>query len=280
MNPRVTVIIPFYNTDVILFKACLESVRSQIYKYIEVIMVNDGSTNAKSLSCAKDASRKYGYSLITTKNMGVSNARNEGLKEAHGEYVFFLDSDDSIDPECINELVKIAISKNYNVVFDGIKNNLTQQISFSKKNTKVDLYDNPEFIALNLEALRSQGVLIDANIAKSQLFDIKLRKCEDTDYMLRVLSNKKTKAYILGNGHYKYIQNNNSVMHNYSIEEIRSSFESRELLLETLLRLVVIDSNAIGYLRLSNLNATASALIRSNANCKTFSLELKKHISI
>lgn len=276
MNPKVTIIIPFYNTDIKLFRDCLNSVNSQTCKNLEVIIINDGSTNSKSIKYAQRISKKYSYTLLTTENMGVSNARNLGLKKATGDFVFFLDSDDTIDPECIDELTEVAITQKYNVVFGGIKNSLTKQISFSKKHVKLDLSKDKEFIALNLEALCSQGVLIDSNLAKSQTFDINLKKCEDTDYILRLLANNKTTAYILGNGHYNYIQNSNSVMHDYCVEEIRKSAISRDQLSKTLQRLVKIDNNAKGYLKLLNLNATASALIFSNADYKTFSSELKK----
>lgn len=94
--PLVSVIIPYYNTHKYIVK-CLESVGNQIYKNIEVIVVDDGSNQiAKDILNA--LSDKIDV-LIHQENKGQSAARNEGVKNAKGDYILFLDSDDFFEPE-------------------------------------------------------------------------------------------------------------------------------------------------------------------------------------
>ena len=101
----VSVIIPIYNVEKYINK-CLESVRRQTYKNIEVIMVNDGSTDSSG-KIAEDFSHKDSRFLYFEKqNNGLSSARNFGLNSAVGKYVFFLDSDDWLLENCIENYVK------------------------------------------------------------------------------------------------------------------------------------------------------------------------------
>ena len=116
MEKLVSVIIPAYNAEKYI-RSCVESVINQDYKNMEIIVVNDGSidkTEAIVKSMAEDDSRVV---LINQQNKGPSAARNNGLQSCKGEYVFFLDSDDWIEEECIGTLLNIAIQKDVEIVF-------------------------------------------------------------------------------------------------------------------------------------------------------------------
>lgn len=100
----VSVIIPVYNTEKYLSK-CLDSVKFQTYSDIEVILVDDGSTDN-----SKDIANRYAESdkrfrTITQANVGVSGARNKGLDLAKGEYILFVDSDDWLEPQMLEKLI-------------------------------------------------------------------------------------------------------------------------------------------------------------------------------
>ena len=101
---KVSVIIPIYNTEKYLEK-CLESIRTQIYSDIEVIMVNDGSTDGSKNMANSYAERDNRFRLFSQENAGVSAARNHGLDVAEGEYILFVDSDDWLEPQMIEKLV-------------------------------------------------------------------------------------------------------------------------------------------------------------------------------
>ena len=93
----VSVLIPLYNQER-YFKACMRSVEAQTYKNLEIIIVNDGSTD-RSPQMAKDwATRDSRVLVLDKQNEGLSFARRDGYKIASGEYVVFVDSDDKLVP--------------------------------------------------------------------------------------------------------------------------------------------------------------------------------------
>lgn len=94
-KPLVTVIVPVYNTSKYL-KRCVESIINQTYKKVEIILVDDGSTDHSSLMCDQFAERDERIKVIHKANGGLSTSRNRGLDEATGEWIVFVDSDDWI----------------------------------------------------------------------------------------------------------------------------------------------------------------------------------------
>ncbi len=116
MEPmKVSVIIPVYNAEEYLFD-CLESIYSQTYKDIEVIAVNDGSTD-NSIEVLNEVRKKYpDLVVITQENRGPGAGRNNGLKVATGEYVYFSDSDDIHDPNMIEDCMKAIKKRDCDVV--------------------------------------------------------------------------------------------------------------------------------------------------------------------
>ena len=100
----VSIIVPIYNTERYLCK-CLESIRTQTYSDIEVIMVDDGSTDGSKNVANSYAERDNRFRLFSQENAGVSAARNHGLDVAGGEYILFIDSDDWLEPQMIEKLV-------------------------------------------------------------------------------------------------------------------------------------------------------------------------------
>ena len=117
---QVSIIIPIYNVEKYLTK-CINSVINQTHKNIEIICVNDGSTD-NSLEILKDLSQKDSrIKVINKKNGGLSSARNEGLKYVTGKYVYFLDSDDWIEPDTISLLLCKMLSNDVDCVIHNVK---------------------------------------------------------------------------------------------------------------------------------------------------------------
>ena len=101
---KFSIIVPVYNTEKYL-KRCLDSIKKQSFKDYEVIIVNDGSTDNSS-----DIIKKYPYKVINQENLGLSMARNNGVKEARGDYVIFLDSDDYIEKDLLKEITNSLVN--------------------------------------------------------------------------------------------------------------------------------------------------------------------------
>ena len=115
-RPAVSVVVPVYNAERYL-RPCLDSVLAQTYPCLEVILVDDGSTDASAGICREYCERDGRFRLIRKENGGASSARNGGLDHAAGTYLYFLDSDDEIVPEAIEKLTACARDNGADLVF-------------------------------------------------------------------------------------------------------------------------------------------------------------------
>ena len=119
MNGLVSVVIPVYNAEAYL-EACIESVFAQTYPDLEILLVDDGSADGSGAICDAFAERDPRVRVFHKTNGGASSARNLGMREATGEYVYFLDADDKIDPTLLEKLVCSAEVNNAELVlFDA-----------------------------------------------------------------------------------------------------------------------------------------------------------------
>ena len=122
MNNKVSVIIPTYNRGEYLRKISIPSVLRQTWRNVEIIIVDDGSTdNTKSVVeffCENDSRVKYFYK----ENGGQGSARNFGLKKSSGDFVIFLDSDDAFLGDALKIFLEVQNSKNYDIVFSNVLN--------------------------------------------------------------------------------------------------------------------------------------------------------------
>lgn len=106
MERKVSLILPVYNVEKYL-PQCLDSIQKQSYKNMEIIIVNDGSTDGSGQICETFSKRDTRVKYIQKKNGGLSSARNVGLKYAVGDYIVFVDSDDFIRSGMISSLVEV-----------------------------------------------------------------------------------------------------------------------------------------------------------------------------
>ena len=112
----ISVIIPVYNVENYL-RECIESVLNQTFRDFEVILVDDGSTDSSGDICDEYVEKDERVTVIHQKNGGLSVARNTGLSEANGKYVYFLDSDDYISENALATLLNIAENDSSDIVF-------------------------------------------------------------------------------------------------------------------------------------------------------------------
>ena len=105
MKPLVSVIIPVYNVELYITK-CINSISNQTYKYLEIILVDDGSKDKSSVICDELADKDTRIVVFHNANHGPSFSRNFGLEKSHGEYITFIDSDDWIETDYIEKLMQ------------------------------------------------------------------------------------------------------------------------------------------------------------------------------
>lgn len=121
MKPLISVIVPVYNVEIYL-EECIQSILNQIYTNIEIILVDDCSTDKSPQICDK-FSQEYPNIVVIhkDKNEGLGMACNTGINNASGDYIAFCDSDDYIDPEMYNTMYTIAQAYKCDAVFSGLK---------------------------------------------------------------------------------------------------------------------------------------------------------------
>lgn len=123
MNPLVSIVIPVYNLEEYI-QSCIESLRRQTYQNLEIIIVNDGSTD-NTLSTIKKLARNDGrIKYIDQKNQGVSVARNRGIEESRGDYFMFVDGDDVMKAQAVSLMVEAALETEADVVCAGIEKHI------------------------------------------------------------------------------------------------------------------------------------------------------------
>lgn len=118
MKPKISIIVPIYNVEPYLSR-CLDSLVKQTLQEIEIIAVNDGSTDKSLLILREYAEKDHRITVVDQKNAGVSFARNEGIQMARGEYIGFVDPDDWIDANMYEVLYREAVQEQAEIVMCG-----------------------------------------------------------------------------------------------------------------------------------------------------------------
>lgn len=106
-EPLISVIVPVYNVEPYL-KRCVDSITAQTYKNLEILLVDDGSTDRSGLICDELSANDERIKVTHQKNQGAAAARNLGMDRMNGEWVFFIDSDDYLSSDCIRTLFDLA----------------------------------------------------------------------------------------------------------------------------------------------------------------------------
>lgn len=170
MEPLITVIVPVYNVEGYL-KNCVDSILNQTYNNIEILLVDDGSTDKSGIICDQYSRVDKRIHVIHKNNGGLSDARNVGIQHMNGEYVVFVDSDDSIKENYIYYLHYLLVMNNADISicnFEYIREN--GSLINSPQNTGIILnYSQEEALA---ELLNGKKINTSASMKlyKSYLF--------------------------------------------------------------------------------------------------------------
>ncbi len=188
-RPTISVIIPAFNASSFI-QQCIENMLSQTYKNLEIIVIDDGSTDNTS-----EIANQYPVKLFRQQNKGVSAARNAGLAAASGEYLHFMDVDDFINLNFYEKMLDAIIPVNADMALSGL---LHERIpGFTSIITEKFLYINPED-KLIFSNVYHQGqvvkYLFKASFLKDRklIFDQQLRNSQDTVFAMEAVyfSNK------------------------------------------------------------------------------------------
>lgn len=174
-NTMVSIIIPVYNVEQYLVQ-CVESILAQTYQNLEIILVDDGSTDDSGRLCDALAQRDHRIRVIHKPNGGLSDARNAGTKACNGAFVFYLDSDDYLEQDAISALVRIQEESHAEVVIGNYFYTYSDHEDIAQPDTgTIQKYNRKEAISLLMQGKLQTfawGKLIRADIAKRHLFPV------------------------------------------------------------------------------------------------------------
>lgn len=275
-NPLVSIIVPIFNSELYLDK-CIKSIVNQTYKDIQIILVNDGSTDGSLDICKKYSSIDDRVLIINKINEGVSVARNTGIENSMGDYILFVDSDDWLETDMILDLIKYQDSYNYDVILFGYYID-----DLLKQSNKVVTY-NCVTIKTKDEIEKKMPKLIKDEIINSPCnklykssiiknnsirFNDKITIGEDALFNYQLFS-KINSLKIVGNSYYHYVKQNSSSLtnrynpikydmliqvNNYLLNEFKYGINSTKIL------------SAAKYIRLKNIFSCILDLFNKNNN--------------
>ena len=205
---KVSVIVPVYNTEKYLEK-CLDSLVNQTYQDIEIIIVNDGSTD-KSEEIIKEYIKKYHFvKYFKKKNGGLSSARNYGIDKANGDYLLFIDSDDYVEKEMIQKMYEKIIQENSDIV--------VCEFSYIYENgTKVRSYSNLDYADMDDKNYLLTPPMAPIRLIKKELFNnIKFKEgiyYEDLELCPKLVLYTKKISFV-NESLYNYLMRDSSIMH-------------------------------------------------------------------
>ena len=235
INELVSIIVPIYNVEEYL-NCCIESIINQTYNNLEIILVNDGSTDSCAILVDEWGKKDNRIKVIHKSNEGVSKARNIGVLESSGEFIVFVDPDDFLDRNFVNDMISIIKRENSDLVICNYRKvnkraDIIDEIyCFSKNNNRDSYIKN---VLLGNGFLWNKIFKRSLIVSNSLKFNQELIVLEDELFILNYLKYCKKASYtdkIL----YNYRIHNNSVLNsqNKTVKKIVSDARGRVLIYE------------------------------------------------
>lgn len=254
MNSLVSIIVPVYNSHRYI-EECISSVLAQTYTHWELLLIDDGSTDRSPEVCRKFGLADERIQIFSQKNQGVSAARNLGIEEAAGEYIFFLDSDDAIHPLLIEKLVKQAENLQAEMAFcsyvklddwqmkERVNGDTEKECALQTEEgmgrtsgkacavlwKRAEGQETEEWFHIRFEKELSciGGKLIRKNCIGGQRFHGRLVSGEDTVFLYELCRRQVKMVYVEAEWYY-YRINPDSVSHTYDMRMIRQKWKVYE----------------------------------------------------
>lgn len=222
---KVSIIVTVYNTEQYLDK-CISSIIDQSYTNIEIVLVDDGSTDNSYIACKKYVANDSRIILVHQENMGAVSARNVGIKHASGEYITFVDSDDYIDIDAIETVVRKIDDSLPDIVAYGLKEEYENHTVIKDNKYSKKLYNREEIEMFIFPTMISYGEFFDFGvlpnlvckmIKKSFLMTAVLEVSEmvtvgdDADVVFQLMLQADS-VQIIESNYYHYYKRMNSLM--------------------------------------------------------------------
>lgn len=188
MIPLVSIIVPVYNSEQYIFNS-INSILNQTYKNLEIIIINDGSTDRTDEILNEIVLKDKRIVYVNQKNIGVSETRNKGIQLSKGEYITFMDSDDTVEPEYIEKLMEEVLKNKFDIVTCGYtdisKYGIVKLNDFYNNNTILskDEFMNSIFNGVGGTVwgkIFKRNIIIENNIKMKQ----NIFMCEDMIFVL------------------------------------------------------------------------------------------------
>lgn len=229
MDELVSVIVPIYNGEKDIYN-CVQSIQKQKYKTIEIILVNDGSTDETEMICKKMQEEDKRIKYFYKENSGVSETRNYGVEKANGEYITFVDCDDEVTEDYISIMYETLKKYNVDVVRCKAKritqnNHILKENLYTLRNKKVSGEEKNkliEHVIIPKESINAYCCLLLIKKDYIVKFDSNLKFMEDTEFFVRLLE-KINSIYMLDKELYIYNYNEKSATKN--IENIKKNIK-------------------------------------------------------
>jgi len=259
---KISVIVPFYNTEEVLFQKCIQSLLNQTFQDFEILLINDGSKHEHDNMIESVVKLDNRIRYFYQENQGVSAARNKGVSLAKGEFIVFVDSDDFVIPKFLEEAYDVAIINNVDFViggsrlFDNIHNQFELNTNESQSVSNIKVYTENEIKKLRVNFISPHVVtfegghlgrgpvsrLIRTSLARKVLFPLNVPYGEDIIWNQRVFELCERVA-LVEQVWYLYYTNSASVTHSYNPKSI----ELVELQLNLLHKALIPCENEIYY---------------------------------
>lgn len=214
MEVKISVIVPIYNVEEHLSR-CLDSIVKQTFKDIEIICINDGSTDRSATIAEKYAKKDKRISVIYQENKGISAARNAGMRVARGKYISFVDSDDWIDLNFLENLYNAAESSGADAACSEIKRphisgKNPYKLKFRSSEVLSSIADKFRVLEVPRRCYIWNKIYLRAELERQDLKFIEGKMFEDIYFTPRFLLNCKKVVTVPG-VHYHYWANNKSI---------------------------------------------------------------------
>ena len=231
-NPLISVIVPIYNVERYLPK-CIESIINSTYTNLEILLIDDGSTDQSAQICSNFTKIDNRILVVTKENGGLSSARNLGLDRAKGKFICFVDADDFIHPEMITVLYKQLADGNtdfaycqYTKVYENESiqyNNIPQSYTVEEKDRDM------AFQTLLSEELEIK--LAWNKLYRAELFrDLRYKEgyLHEDEFLIHHLLGKIKKIKKVNVSLYYYLQRQNSIMGSLSLKRVNHTIQAYE----------------------------------------------------
>lgn len=232
MSAKVSIIIPVYNLEDYV-ENCISSLLNQTYDNIEVLCIDDGSTDNSATVIKKLAQADQRVKYIYKENGGVSSARNKGLEVANGEYIMFVDGDDYMHFQAVEIFVDSIEASNFDVVCSQeFKTSITdEQMSEITDYRCVETDHNGLFSYKYGSVLGKSvwGKIFKADVAKSVCYIEKFSGGEDTNYLIKILTQGARVGIVEEKLYYYYCRENSSSNSSFTEKDFSLTLSFDEL---------------------------------------------------